>query len=117
MERALLLLEERMDNMIEKEVVKVMAHKDAEMINVKEKMVALEAELEKMEVLAATSEKMEAKLEKMEVLEAELEKKNTTGLALNCSEADLNLDLNQTLVTTATKGLFPPLQNKNQNII
>ena len=98
MEKALLLLEERMDNMIEKEVVKVMANRDAEMIKVKEKLEALEAELEKMEVLVEISEKMEAELEKMEVLEAELEKKNTTGLALNCSEADLNLGLNQTLI-------------------
>ena len=163
-EKELLLLEERMDNMIEKEVVKVMADRDVEMIKMKEKMEVLNARLKKVEVLQAKLEKievfeaklvkmevfeaklenmevletsllkmetLEAKLEKIEVLETKLEKidvlemelekidvleaklemeleeKNKT-LALNCSDskAELNLDLNQTLVTTTTsKGL------------
>ena len=192
LEKELLLLEERMDNMIEKKVVKVMADRDVEMIKMKEKMEVVEAKLEKMEafeakleeievfdakwekmgVLEAKLEKLEVlemdlenievfvlklekievfeaslvkievletKLEKMEALETELEKidvlektlvkmevleanlekmealemelgeKNLTTLALNCSDskAELNQDLNQTLVTTTTsKGLI-----------
>ena len=47
LEKALLLLEDKMDNMIEKEVVKVMAKRDADVIRMKEKIKVLEAELEK----------------------------------------------------------------------
>ena len=45
LEKALLLLEDKMD--IEKEVVKVMAKRDADVIRMKEKIKVLEAELEK----------------------------------------------------------------------
>ena len=99
LEKVWLLLEEMVDTMIKKEVVKVMTDRDAEIMKMKEKMEVLEAVLEKRSM--ADPEKNMTDLEKNCV---HLEKKNMT-LSLNCSEAEVKLDLNQTLVTVA-KGLI-----------
>ena len=99
LEKVWLLLEEMVDTMIKKEVVKVMTDRDAEIMKMKEKMEVLEAVLEKK--IMAESEKNVIELEKNC---AHWEKTNMT-LSLNCSEAEVKLDLNQTLVTVA-KGLI-----------
>ena len=78
-----------------------MEGRDVEMIKMKEKVELLEAKIEKMEVLEAKLVKMEVLEANLEKMESKLEEKNIT-LSLNCSEAKLNLDQNQTFVTTAT---------------
>ena len=98
LEKVWLLLEEMVDTMIKKEVVKVITDRDAKIMKMKEKMGVLEAVLEKS---MADPEKNMTDLEKNC---AHLEKKNMT-LSLNCSEVEVKLDLNQTLVTVE-KGLI-----------